>query len=91
MARHPSALKRHRQSLKRRARNIARRSNIRTRVRKVRENIEKKDANAAREHLKQAVASLMCARGKGVLHKRTAARRIARLSRAVHRLGGAKS
>jgi small subunit ribosomal protein S20 len=91
VARHPSALKRHRQSLKRRARNAARRSNIRTRVRKVRESIEKKDSAAAREQLKQAVSSLMRARGKGVLHKRTAARRIARLSRAVHRLAGPKA
>lgn len=91
MARHPSALKRHRQSLKRRARNTARRSNIRTRVRKVRESLEKKDATAAREHLKHAVASLMRARGKGTLHKRTASRRIARLSRAVHRLTAPKA
>lgn len=91
MARHPSALKRHRQSLKRRARNVARRSNIRTRLRKVRESIEKKDAGSARERLKQAVSSLMRARSKGVLHKRTASRRIARLSRAVHRLAGPKA
>ena len=85
MARHPSAMKRHRQSLKRRAHNAGRRAQIRSTVRKLNDAITGKDAAVAKENLKSAVSVIMQARSRGVLHKRTAARRVARLSRAVHK------
>ncbi len=89
MATHKSALKRHRQSLRRRARNVSVKSNVRTGVKKVRASVEGKDVAAARAALAAALPAIDKAASKGVIHKRTAARRVSRLMKAVHRLGAA--
>ncbi len=83
MANHPSALKRHRQSEKRRLRNQAIRSRVRNLVRAVRQAIATKDATAASTTLASATRALDKAVTKGVLHRNNAARKVARLSRAV--------
>jgi small subunit ribosomal protein S20 len=81
--RHKSAIKRHRQNLKRQARNHEVRTRVRHEVRALREIIGRKDATAAATMLRATVKSLDKAVTKGVLHRNSAARRIARLSRQV--------
>ena len=87
MAEHKSALKRHRQSLRRWARNVSVKSAVKTAVKKVRALVQGKDAAAARAALAAAIPALDTAASKGVIHKRTAARKVSRLMKAVHRLG----
>jgi small subunit ribosomal protein S20 len=78
-----SAEKRHRQSQKRRARNVTVRTNVKEAVKAAREAIASKDAAKSTDSLKAASKSLNKAASKGVLHKRTAARRISRLAKAA--------
>jgi small subunit ribosomal protein S20 len=86
VANHKSALKRHRQSVTRQARNQAIRTRLRHLVRAVREAVAGRDANAAAESLARATRALDKAVTKGVVHRNSASRRIARLSHAVHEL-----
>ena len=86
MAYHASAEKRDRQRIKRTARNRAIRSTVRTCVKRVRLAVEKKNKEAAKKALVSAVRALDRAAKKGVLHKRSASRTVARLSAAVHKL-----
>lgn len=86
MANHPSAIKRHRQSLKRAARNQAIRSNVRNSVKKVRVLVEAGDKAAAKQAVVQVQRTLDKAVSKGVLHRRNASRRVARLARHVDAL-----
>jgi len=87
VAEHPSALKRHRQSEKRRIRNQAVRTHVKHLVRVVRAAIAARDAPQAADTLARAARALDKAVTKGVLHRNTAARKIARLAHAVHELG----
>ena len=86
MANHASALKRHRQSEKRRRRNQAIRSRLRHLVRAVREALGARDASTAASRLLDATRALNKAATKGVVHRRNASRRIARLTHAVGQL-----
>jgi len=86
MAHHASAEKRDRQRIKRTARNRAIRSAVRTSVKHVRVAIEKKNKEEAKKALVGAVRALDRAASKGVVHRRTASRTVARLSIAVHKL-----
>lgn len=79
MANTRSAEKRNRQSQKRRTRNAAVRSTVKTAVKQAREAFTTKDPAKVKDALQDAVRQLGKASSKGVLHKRTAARRIARL------------
>ncbi|MBK7975665.1 MAG: 30S ribosomal protein S20 [Deltaproteobacteria bacterium] len=81
MADHVSALKRNRQSLKRQARNRQVRARIRTFVRKAREAIEGTDVAVATTAARTAESELARAARKGVLHRKTAARRASRLAK----------
>jgi len=81
MANHPSAEKRHRQSVKRAARNQVVRSRVRTSVKTARAAIAAGDATTAVESVAAASRSLDKAASKGVLHRRNASRRIARLAK----------
>ncbi|MBN2494168.1 MAG: 30S ribosomal protein S20 [Deltaproteobacteria bacterium] len=85
MANHPSAEKRHRQNIKRRTRNAARRSKVRSAVRKLEQALANKDREAGQDLLQKAISSISKARSKGIFHKRTAARKVSRLSRKVAR------
>lgn len=87
--RHPSAQKRHRQSLKKRDRNRAVRTEMRHEIRKVREIVEKGEAEPAAIELKVAMKVINKAASKGVIHRNTASRYIARLSRKVQGLATA--
>lgn len=83
MANHASALKRERQSKKRRLRNKGYKSTITTTVKKIFTSIEEKNAEGTKEYYKQAVARLDSAVNKGVLHRKTASRKISRLTKKI--------
>ncbi len=87
MANSPQAKKRARQAEARFAVNKARRSRIRTYLRKVEEAIASGDKDAARAALRAAQPELMRGVSKGVFHKNTAARKMARLSSRVKGIG----
>lgn len=86
MANHQSALKRIRQTKKRTDRNMARRNRIRTFVRKVEEAIASGDAGAAESALKDVMPELQRGATKGVMHKKTASRKVSRLAQRVKAL-----
>lgn len=85
MIRHKSAEKRARQEKKRRARNISIKSNAKTSVKTVLKAVEDKSEKAP-ETLKSAASTLNKAAAKGVIHKKTASRRISRLAKKVNSL-----
>ncbi|HAS89412.1 MAG TPA: 30S ribosomal protein S20 [Desulfovibrio sp.] len=86
MANHKSALKRHRQSVKRNLRNNMVRTRIKNVVKEVRAAVEANDTDLAATSLRRATSILDKAATKKVIHARTAARRIARLSAAVNKM-----
>lgn len=77
MATHKSAEKRARQSVKRAARNRKVRSRVRTAVKAVLE----ADANQVQKSLSEAFSTIQKARG--VFHRNTVRRKMARLAKAV--------
>ncbi|MEQ8255052.1 MAG: 30S ribosomal protein S20 [Roseovarius confluentis] len=79
--------KRARQNARRLSVNKARRSRIRTFLRKVEEAIASGDKEAAQDALRAAQPELMRGVSKGVFHKNTASRKMARLSSRVKSLG----
>ena len=84
MANTASAKKTARQSEVRRVRNLARRSSVKTAVKKVLVALEEgAQQTAVRELLSEAASQLGRARGKGLLHANTAARKLSRLTRRV--------
>jgi small subunit ribosomal protein S20 len=85
MATHKSAWKRHLQSEKRRERNRAVKSALKGQVKKARAEIAAGKASPVAGEVQSAVAALARAKTKGVLHKRTAARRISRLMKAANK------
>ena len=83
MAVHKSAIKRHRQSLKRRVRNQETKSRVKTLVKKVRDAIASKDQNAALSQLREVNRTLRKAVSKRIIQRKTASRRLSRLSRSI--------
>ena len=86
MANHKSALKRSRQNAVRRLRNKATKTRIKNVVKNVREAIDAKTGDNARNALINAQSVIDDAAQKGVIHKKTAARKISRLTKAVNTL-----
>jgi small subunit ribosomal protein S20 len=86
LAKQSSAEKRHKQSLGKRARNRHIRSSVKTAVKDVRTAIAENPETSG-EALKQAARVIARAGSKGVLHKRTAARKISRLAKATRKAG----
>jgi len=83
---HKSAIKRSRQSLKHRERNTSLKSSIKTGVKTVLEAVEGKDPEAAKAALDRAIPAIAKAAGKGAFHKKTASRKISRLTKRVNTL-----
>ena len=84
MANIKSAQKRVRQSQKRRQINLARKTDLKTAVKKVLSAIEMGDpAGKLKELMKQAEIKLARAKSKGLIHAKTASRKISRLSKKV--------
>ncbi len=85
MANHKSALKRNRQSLIRRERNRMNRSKVKTAIKKLDAAIEVGDsAEKAKEALVAAVPIIERAAVKGAFHKKTASRKVSRLTKRVN-------
>lgn len=78
-----SAKKRAKQTIKRYQINLARKSALKSAVKKVITAIEEKNAEQARTFLKEAESQIARAKGKHLLHKNTAARKISRLAKRV--------
>lgn len=89
MANHKSAWKRHLQSEKRRERNRTAKSALKTQVKKAREEIASGKVSPVAGEVKSAVALLAKSKSRGVLHPRTAARRMSRLMKAAAKGGTA--
>ncbi|MFH1530330.1 MAG: 30S ribosomal protein S20 [Pseudomonadota bacterium] len=87
MANHTQALKRHRQNLTRNARNRARRSMMKTAIRKASEAFVA-GGETAEALLRKAIGQISRARTKGLIHKNTAARRVANITKAFHKTQG---
>lgn len=84
MANHKSAIKRNAQSLRRRMRNRA----VKTRVKKSIKAVGKAHQNGedVKTRLMEAQSVIDKAAKKGVIHKRTAARKISRLAKRANKL-----
>lgn len=81
MANHKSALKRAGQSEIRRMRNRAVKTRVKSVVKEVRQAVADNSGDVAQAQLKAAQATIDKAAKKGVLHKRTASRKVARLAK----------
>jgi len=81
-----SAEKRAKQAEKRRIRNKAVKSNLKTATRQVSLAVEQGNLEAAKAALVVAIPTLQKAASKGVIHKRTASRKVSRLTRRVNAL-----
>ncbi len=88
MATHKSAVKRSKQNEKKRMRNISVKSNVRTRVKSVLQAVEDKDKKHAAPILADTIPAIAKAASKGVFHKKTASRKISRLTKKVNSLKG---
>jgi small subunit ribosomal protein S20 len=88
MANTKSAKKAARQMVRRTEINKARRSMLKTSVRKVEEAIASGNKAAAAAALKAAEPALMSSAGKGIIHKKSASRKVSRL---VHRVNALKA
>ena len=91
MANHKSALKRNRQSLVRRDRNRANRTKVKTAVKKIDTAIEVEvSVEKAQEALLAAIPIIERAAVKGAFHKKTASRKVSRLTKRVNNFAGSK-
>jgi small subunit ribosomal protein S20 len=79
-----SQIKRNRQNERRRVRNKTTRSRLRTEVKSVEAVAASGDAQTAEARLRETSRLLDKAASKGAIHRRTAARRKAKLARAVN-------
>ena len=84
MANHKSAIKRNRQSLVRRARNRANSSKMKTAIKAVDAAIEEQSVEKAQAALRAAIPVIQKVASKGTLHKKTASRKVSRLTKRVN-------
>jgi small subunit ribosomal protein S20 len=86
MANIKSQIKRNRQNEKRHERNRAVKTSLKTSTKKVQVAVAEGDAEAATTSQREAARSLDKAASKGVLHKRTVARKKSRLAKSVNKI-----
>jgi len=86
LANHKSALKRARQNEGRRLRNRGYKTRVKNAVKNVRTAIAENTPEKAQEDLKAAVSDIQKTVSRGVIHRKTASRKISRLSRQVHKI-----
>ncbi|MDH3327974.1 MAG: 30S ribosomal protein S20 [Desulfobulbaceae bacterium] len=86
MANHKSALKRDRQSKVRRLRNRINKSKMKNAVSKVEKALVGGSEEQAQEALQNAVSVIQKTASKGTIHKKTASRKVSRLSKMVNRM-----
>jgi small subunit ribosomal protein S20 len=87
MANTKSAKKAARQTVRRTEVNKARRSRLRSSVRKVEEAIASGNKQAAQAALKEAEPVIARTSQKGIVHRKTAARKVSRLAKRVGAMG----
>lgn len=88
MASHKSAIKRSKQNEKRRERNIKAKSSIKTSIKTVLGVVDSKDKDGSKAALAKAIPAIQKGVAKGVLHKKTASRKISRLTKKVNAVAG---
>jgi small subunit ribosomal protein S20 len=86
MPTHKSAAKRMRQSEVDRLRNRHYRTTMRNQIKRLRATIDSGDQATAAAQLAEAVSVIQATAQKGVIHRRSAARRVSRLALAVNGL-----
>jgi len=87
LANHKSAIKRNRQSLLRRDRNRANKTRVKNVVKEVNAAIEQgQTAEEIQAMLKSAIPVIQRAANKGAFHKRTASRKVSRLTKRVNKI-----
>ena len=91
MANIKSQIKRNRQNVKRAEKNKAVRTALKTSTKKVRTAVANGDAEAATAQALETARALDKAAFKGIVHKRTAARRKSRLTKAANKVGASAS
>jgi small subunit ribosomal protein S20 len=89
MANTKSAKKAARQTIKRTERNKSRRTQLRSSVRKVEEAIAAGDKAAAQAALKDAEPVLARTAQRGIVHRKTASRKVSRLAKRIRTLESA--
>jgi len=85
MIRHKSAEKRARQNKKRYQHNRAIKSSVKTGVKNLTTVLEAKNREESATALKKVISTISRAASKGVLHKKTASRKISRLTKRVNK------
>ena len=86
MANHKSALKRDRQSKVRRMRNRVNKTKMKTVVSAVEQAVEVGSEEQAREALQKAASVIQKTASKGSIHKKTASRKVSRLTKQVNKM-----
>ena len=84
MANHKSALKRAKQNVGRRMRNKAVKTRVKSVVKDIQKALDEGNVEAAAGQLNQAKSVIDKASKKGVIHDRTASRKISRLSKQIN-------
>ena len=84
MATHKSAIKQDKQSKKRKMRNTKIKSYVKTVIKRVRNAVDEKDMESSIQALVKAIPAIDKAASKGVIHKKTASRKISRLTKRVN-------
>ena len=80
-----SGIKRNRQNAKRRARNMDIKSDIKTQLKKFKAALDSNDPAQMSQALRDTESKLKKASTKGVIHKKTASRKVSRLSKMAAR------
>jgi small subunit ribosomal protein S20 len=83
VANHKDAIKRDKQNKARRARNRHYRTRMRNQIKKLHGAVAAGDGETAQAELRTAVSVIQRLASKGVIHRNQAARRVARLAKAV--------
>ena len=91
MANIKSQIKRNRSNAKRAERNKAVRTALKTSTKKARSSVAEGDAEGAVARQREAAKALDKAASRGIVHKRTAARRKSRLAKAANKIGASAS
>jgi small subunit ribosomal protein S20 len=86
VANHKSAEKRNRQAQEQRLRNRINKSQMKTEVRKVNEAIVTGSEDDAKSALIAAISTIAKTASKGSIHKKTASRKISRLTKRVNKM-----
>ncbi len=89
MANHKSAEKRNRQAQVRRMRNRVNKTKMKTAVRKLDEVVAEGSVEEAKDVLQKATSVIAKTASKGTIHKKTASRKISRLTKRVNAMNGA--